>query len=116
MSTKRIQKIEIDQYDLPIHCPVCGHRVLGGAESEEAEVSPCRHTLFVAHDEGFEYRSPLFDKTKGIEGIPSEEIDPGEDGYDGFTDALSLKNAMKISVFMPAPSFLGAYIGFVFED
>ena len=59
MGTK-IQRIEINtNYNTPIHCPFCGQKVidLDSDNSGEAWCEPCPHTLFIAHDMGFEYRS-----------------------------------------------------------
>lgn len=112
----KIQRIELDYNGLPVHCPVCGQRVVTGGEVDEPEVDPCEHTLFVAHDEGFEYRSKKFDRLKDIEDIDSADIDVGNEGYDGYTDDLPLKNSLKLASFVGPPSFFGCYIGFVFED
>lgn len=110
----KIQRVELDCFQSPVHCPVCGQQVLSGGEEEIAEITPCRHTLFVAHDEGFEHRSPAFDKAKGIEGIDSDDLDL-DGGIDAFTDDVEIDNSIKFATYIPAPSFFGAYVGFKFD-
>lgn len=110
-----IQRFQTDHYDQPVFCPACGHKVVAYGEVE-ATVSPCPHTLFVAHDEGFEHRSPMFDDLMGIEGVDDEEIDVGEGGVDGFTDRVPLANSLKIASYVPPPSGFGAYVGFHFAE
>jgi hypothetical protein len=113
MSTKNIQRVELDCYHQPIFCPACGQRVITGTD---ANITPCSHTLFIAHDEGFEYRSAAFDKEMGIEGISSDALELGEAGYDGFTNEVPIKNAVKFATYVPAPSFFGGYVGFSFSQ
>jgi hypothetical protein len=115
-SNNKIQKIEIDTSKYPLHCPVCGQRILSGIESVEPIIAPCKHTLFIAHDEGFEYRSSLYDKISHIEGVKSEQIHIGDQGYDSFTDSLLFKNTLKYAFYESAPSFFGTYVGFIFEE
>jgi hypothetical protein len=47
-----------------------------------------------------------------IQGVDDDDVDLGDKGYDGFTDRVELENAIKFSIYTPAPSFFGAYIGF----
>ncbi len=45
-------------YHLPIHCGFCGKLVITSENSlEEHQINPCKHTLFIAHSEGYEFLS-----------------------------------------------------------
>jgi hypothetical protein len=62
---KKIQRVELTTfYSVPIHCPFCGAKVTAdpGGSAEKNRVTHCAHTLFVADDEAFEYRSDRFNK------------------------------------------------------
>jgi hypothetical protein len=111
-----IQKIEMQSNELPLHCPVCGQCILTGSGDKQDVLNPCKHTLFVANDEGFEYRSNLFDKVKEIEGTKLNQVDIGDQGIDHFTDAFELKNTIKFAFYEPAPRFFGVYVGFIFDE
>jgi len=79
-------------------------------DSGESFLHPCEHTLFIATDEGFEYRAQRFSeamKEQGIDEQPSED-----DSYDSLTDKIELPNAIKLAIYVPPPGFHGAYIGF----
>ncbi len=108
-----MQRVELNHAVDAIHCPFCGHCVLGERPGEDhpAYIGPCPHTLFVAHDEGFEFRSDIFNE---LAGLPdgSGDIDVPEDGVDSLTDAVELPNSVKFASYVPAPSFFGAYFGF----
>lgn len=60
-------------YHLPIHCGFCGQLVIPHEESlDESPINPCKHTLFIAHSEGYEFLSErvqkqLKEKGYGIE-------------------------------------------------
>ena len=56
--SNKIQRVELNKfYNASIHCPFCGVKIIDteAAESGADPTNPCPHTLFVAHDEGFEY-------------------------------------------------------------
>ena len=105
----KIQRVELSCYDAPIHCPFCGAGILTSPSDDDWVIEPCDHTLFIAHDDGFEYRSAHFDKLKGISEVANDDVDLGEEGLDGFTDDISVENSIKIAIYIPAPSFFGAY-------
>jgi hypothetical protein len=45
-------------YHLPIYCGFCGQLVTPQEEDlGESGINPCKHTLFVAHSEGYEFLS-----------------------------------------------------------
>ena len=111
----KIQRVELNtHYDISIHCPFCGTKVLDmeASQSGSDPVKPCPHTLFVAHDEGFEFRSERFDADLGITGVADDDVDIPENGKDGLTDQVTITDAIKFASFVPAPSFFGSYVGF----
>ena len=108
-----IQRVELDA-DVSIYCPFCGRLVVDNSDREDLSnyLKPCKHTLFFAHDEGFEYRSAEFDANLGIEKIEDEAIDLPEGGYDGLTDRVNIAGSVKFAAYEGAPSGFGAYVGF----
>ena len=106
--TNIIQRLEIADSDMPLHCPFCGQLVL----DPENGFEPCPHTLFTATDDGFEFRSSLFDKAMGLVDLEDEDIETDERGFDGLTDTVPIPYSVKFATYMPAPSLYGAYIGF----
>ncbi len=107
-----IQRVEILTDEHPIHCPFCGAQAVSAGDAEEMVTDYCEHVLFMAHDEGFEYRSSRFDELMGISGMDGDEIELGDKGVDGYTDKLELVDSVKFALYQPAPSFFGAYVGF----
>lgn len=101
----------LDNYEEPLLCPVCHEQVVPTDTDPNLELTPCEHTLFIATDDGFEYRSDEFDQLMNIVGIESDDLEI-EDNIDAFTDRVPLPNAIKYAIYTPAPGFLGAYIGF----
>lgn len=117
MTTKKIQRVELNEfYYTPIHCPFCGNQTSPDRDADSFQLNPCKHLLFVAHDEGFEYRSAAFNKNLNIIDIASDDIYDhfGDDwqGYDGLTDKVTIPDAVKFASYVSAPSFFGAYYGF----
>lgn len=112
--TKKIQRVDLNTYyDAPQYCPFCGQLVLD-TRDEKFLMEPCLHTLFVASDFGFEYRSPRLDENLGISGVSDQELEAGADweGFDALTDRVILPDAVKFASYAGAPSFLGGYVGF----
>jgi hypothetical protein len=68
--------------------------------------------LFIAHDEGFEYRSPRFDENLGLINVTDEDIDLPEKGIDGLTDEVAMADAIKFASYVGPPSGFGSYVGF----
>ena len=102
---------ERDNYRDNLHCPFCDQRV---QDMENGDLTPCVHTLFVANDEGFEFCD---ERTKNNLEIPNND-DPSDHverfgSIDDMTSSIDLPNSKKIAVYVPAPSFFGAYYGFV---
>jgi hypothetical protein len=75
----------------------------------------CQHTLFVATDEGFEYRSKRFNEHMALPDNQESRPELPEDneyGFDGFTSGVCIPGAVKYACYTPAPGCLGAYFGF----
>jgi hypothetical protein len=108
-------KIKIEErsdYESDIACPFCAQKIV---EMEGFDISPCEHTLFIAHDEGFEFCD---DRTKvnlniPLEGDLSDYVERYDYGIDGMTSSINIPKSKKIAIYTPAPSFFGAYYGFV---
>ncbi|HEX8988179.1 MAG TPA: hypothetical protein VF816_09465 [Rhodocyclaceae bacterium] len=112
-----IQRTELKTfYYTPVHCPFCGKRVMGGDPVDETRITACPHTLFIAHDAAFEYRSERFDKNLELEGLSETEVEArwfGEEGgIDGLTNKVTLADAIKVAAYEPEPSAYGSYYGF----
>ena len=112
-----IQRTELKTfYYTPVHCPFCGTRVMGADPADETRITACPHTLFIAHDTAFEYRSTRFDQNVDLHGLSDLEVEERwnreEGGIDGFTDQVTLADAIKVAAYAPAPSAYGSYYGF----
>lgn len=116
-SPAKIQRVVLNTYDLSVHCPFCGETPDNRKNGELVgfKKKPCKHLLFIAHDEGFEYRSNRFNK---LMKLPKGEFKPKDEdfhievGYDKFTDGTPAPEGVKFAVYVPAPVFFGAYYGF----
>ncbi len=112
---KKIQRVELNEkYHVSIHCPFCGAKVVDmeAAENDGEMANPCPHTLFIAHDEGFEHRDDRFDVNLNIVGVDDEELKLPEKGIDGLTDSVTISDAVKFAAYVGPPSFFGSYVGF----
>lgn len=112
-----IQRTELKTYYYtPVHCPFCGTRVMGADPVDETRITACPHTLFIAHDTAFEYRSERFDQNLDLTGLSDEAVElrwQGEEGgVDGMTNRVTLADAIKVAAYAPAPSAYGSYYGF----
>jgi hypothetical protein len=112
-----IQRTELKTfYYTPVHCPFCGVRVMGADPDDETRITACPHTLFIAHDTAFEYRSERLDRVLQLSGMTEQEVEAkwlaDERGIDGFTDAVRLADAIKVAAYAPEPSAYGSYYGF----
>lgn len=112
-----IQRTELKSfYYTPVHCPFCGERVMGADPADETRITACPHTLFIAHDTAFEYRSARLDANLRLEGLSEREVEArwraDKQGIDGFTDKVRLADAIKVAAYAPAPSAYGSYYGF----
>lgn len=103
---------ERSDYESDINCPFCEKKVVS---MNEFKVLPCSHTIFIAHDEGFEFCDERVKKNLNIplDEDPYDHIDKYEFGIDGMTSSINIADSIKIAVYTPAPSGFGAYYGFV---
>ncbi len=107
-----IQRFELGEYESPVFCMFCGKEVIGDLESSKPKdiIKPCIHTLFIATDEAFEYRSPRFNQNTGLNGDDDDlDVDIGDHSYDSFTDMVNIEKAIKLAM---NDGCLGAYVGF----
>ena len=95
-----MKRIEIANEEA-IRCPQCGGNPLG-----DGGINTCSHTLFVATDEGLEFCSDKLD-------INELEQNALEVGWDEATDKIEYPGSVKYAVYQPAPSFFGAYFGYL---
>ena len=112
-------------YHLPIHCGFCGQLVIPHEESlDDSTMDPCKHTLFIAHSEGYEFLSDRVQeqlKQKGY-GI---EIDgslvmicyypPREDEsleVDDMIRELNFADGLVVESVVGAPSGMALSVGF----
>ena len=112
-----IQRTELKTvYNTPVHCPFCGTRVMGADAEDETRITACPHTLFIAHDTAFEYRSERLDNNLELSALSELEIEQKwsahRNGIDGFTDEVTVPDAIKVAAYAPAPSAYGSYYGF----
>jgi hypothetical protein len=112
----KIQRVELlTFYYISIFCPFCGSKVVDMDEENAVSINPCVHTLFVATDEGFEYRSARFNEALGINDLQDDEIDShfgDAAGFDGITDSVDLPDAVKFAAYVGPPGGMGSYVGF----
>lgn len=99
-----MQNIEIDNSE-NIICPYCNAVLADKEEPEGFEV--CEHTIFVATDHGFEF---VREDYQAI--INDENRIQKKQNYDTYTSNLEIEG-IRIADYVPAPSFMGAYWGFV---
>ncbi|HAG75606.1 MAG TPA: hypothetical protein DCL53_09130 [Thauera sp.] len=116
-----IQRTELKTfYYTPVHCPFCGTRVMGVDPLDETRITACQHTLFIAHDTAFEYRSARLNANLSLEGMSDQQVEAAwladERGIDGFTDTVTLTDAIKVAAYAPEPSAYGSYYGFAPVD
>jgi hypothetical protein len=112
-----IQRVELRAfYELSLFCPFCGTKVVDmEAVREGGEgYNPCKHTLFIAHDLDFDYRSPRFDEAKGIKGVSNDELMSAEEFtcVDEFTDEFDITDGLKFASYVGPPSGFGSYVAF----
>jgi len=89
---------------------------MGADPVDETLITACPHTLFIAHDMAFEYRSQRLNQNLSLNGLSDKEVEErwlGEaGGIDGFTDQVTLADAIKVAAYAPEPSAYGSYYGF----
>ena len=113
--TQQIQRVELNKfYHISVCCPFCGIKVKNLDDPSNPKLDPCPHTLFIAHDVGFEFRSKRFNENLDITDDDEFWFPDGEDddGIDSFTDKVTISDSVKIASYVGAPSGAGDYVGF----
>ena len=119
---KKLQRTERHAfYHLPVYCGFCG-KIACDFEGRIEE--RCRHLLFVAHEEGFEYlaeraTTQLVEKGFAVEtyedGAIQVERVAGEqdlDMPDSITDEFEFADGVKVVAIVGPPSASETYVGF----
>ena len=111
-------------YHLPIHCGFCGQRVLSTYDEEAPVIAACRHTLYVAHEEGYEFLAERVKaQLRGLEYViddvdsiisiikstsgEEESLDPYE-----LAETIKFPDGIEINAVVGAPSGFTTYVGF----
>jgi len=105
-----MEKFELNSFlDNNLFCPKCGKQVIQDNEMFDAS-KICKHVMFVAHDEGFEF-------SKNEEIVSTfEEDEESDDSLDEYLSKLDVKNGLLITKYATAPYFFGSYVGFDFSE
>jgi hypothetical protein len=103
---KKIQRYEGAYLWPPLFCLFCGKKVAISAD----KISPCKHTLYIAHDEGYEFVSRSVILALKKRGIKEDD----ETFYDEIEEnlALDFPNALIVESYVPPPSGFGSYVCF----
>ena len=108
-----MQSIRIDYFaDVPgFYCMFCGSEIL----SENGDLQPCSHTLFVATDDGYEYLSESVREWIPDVAVDIEENDDADE--ESFSDRLKKTDGPSSDMFFiesyGAPIMPGGmYMGF----
>jgi hypothetical protein len=109
-------------------CPICNEVVVNLGETPPL-IKPCKHVLFIAHSDGFEFCD---DRTKENLNIP-KDADPNEyaalifdrddeskddfvDAWDSLTSSITIPNSKKLVMRGTMPEESDAYFGFVGDE
>ena len=116
MSKSMLQRVELNTfYYVDLHCPFCGKKVVNyGSEGFEPKLISCQHTIFIASDHGFEYRSEEFNSFFNLkEGDLEIDVEGlGFDHIDSMTDAFEAEDGVKFAQYVGSPAGIGGYVGF----
>lgn len=118
----KIQRYERNTfYDHDLYCPMCGQEILK-TRTENPKINPCEHTLFIAHDEGYEFIAARVIAQLSAKGFTIKHNQTGFEiesesenaipSPDKFTDELEFPDALKVASYVGPPSGLGSYVGF----
>lgn len=122
--TNQIQNMKRTKYaHLPVHCSFCGHQVLDRDDST-SDPSPCKHTLYITHTEGFIFmadrvESQLQDKGYILESdeqfVVTIEHKEGEDKalspYE-LPATLTFEDGLNVECVVGPPSGIVVNVGF----
>ena len=126
MSKKMQTYTRSTHYDQPLHCHLCGHLILSNDDAEfsreysETLPSPCKHTLYVSHSEGYEY---LSDRVKTQLNAKNYKLD-SDDFFLTISDKrdedvaphelskiLEFSDGLNIESIVGAPSKMSVFVG-----
>lgn len=121
----KLQSVEFHTfYDVPVHCPYCGVNPEGTLR-DGGEATPCAHTLFMGHSEGWMHLSERAEgqlKENGYEINRSEDfieiMRKDEDGEDEFVtlqdikEALSFPDGVLFEQYVGPPSLFSSFTAF----
>lgn len=108
---------------LPVFCSFCGQEILPADDNQTGETTPCKHTLYIATNEGIEFvsdrvKSQLISRKYTLQdnyGLTEfhylangedERLEPYE-----FAEALDFPDGLNIELPVGAPSGLTVYVG-----
>ncbi len=100
-----------------ILCPFCQH-VTVEMSAEELQIIPCEHLVYAATDTSLEYRAEIINKLFGIDSeeenfdLTLSDLTEHEDFEKIFNEG-ALKDLIQLESYEPAPSFFGAYYGYM---
>jgi hypothetical protein len=119
---KKLQRTERSAfYHMPIYCGFCGKLA---CDFEGQIEERCKHVLFVAHEEGFEYLAERataqlvkkgFAVEKFADGAIQVERVAGEEDLDipdSITDEFEFEDGIKVVAIVGPPSASETYVGF----
>lgn len=121
MPNKLQKHIRTTYYHLPIYCGFCGHMVLNSDLDGEPKVSPCKHTLYIAHQEGYEYLSDRAKEQLEAKGFSIQDEDgfiqviskDDEEELDRYElhETLSFPDGLEVEAIVGPPSGFSTYVG-----
>ncbi len=122
MSKKLQNHIRSTYYHLPVHCSFCGHKVLDRDDST-SDPSPCKHTLYITHIEGFEYiadrvknqlkdKGYIFDEEEFMSTIEHESDEDKVMSPYEIPNMLEFEDGLNVECVVGAPSGMIVYVGF----
>ena len=121
----KLQSVEFRTfYDVPLHCPYCGANPEGTLR-DGGEATPCVHTLFMGHSEGWLHLSDRAEaqlRAKGFEIERDEDLieisRKDEDGEDEFVTlqdiqaALSVRDGVLFEQYVGPPAMFSSFTAF----
>jgi hypothetical protein len=116
MKNVKMQCVELyDDHENPVHCPLCGVKICASASDQtEWMVEQCEHLLFLATDEGFEYRSDRFDKAveAALNNKSDEEREDLSDDVNALVELVEIQDAFMFQSVMGPPAQFNSYVAF----
>ena len=101
-----MQRIDLKDEDSNIFCPFCGTHSIN---ANEGKVDACEHLSYVAHEDGFEYKSEAFEALMSEEQL-DELIE--KEFMSGFSAKVDIAQAFELRLFASPPAPFGFYVAF----